>query len=57
MGHNPVAKNNKNRGGPFKTKDRDAKAYVNRKIKKELEELDDRWVDEEINDYQRNKSE
>ncbi|MGI0010141.1 MAG: hypothetical protein ACREAE_01930 [Nitrosopumilaceae archaeon] len=50
---NPVARNNKHKGGPFKKKDKDAKAYVNQKIKKELDKLDDKWIDEEINEHGR----
>jgi len=48
---NPVAKNNKHRGGAFKPVDRDAKHYVNKKIRKELDELDEKWIEEEIDNY------
>ena len=50
MAFNPVAKNNKNKGGAFKTKDREGKSYISQKIKKELEEIDEKWIEEEIND-------
>lgn len=47
---NPVAKNNKHRGGPFKKKDKEGKSYVTQKVKKELEETDEEWIEEEINE-------
>jgi len=45
---NPVAKNNKHRGGPFNRKDKEGKSYVNQKIKKELDELDEEWIEDEL---------
>lgn len=49
---NPVAKNNKHRGGPFTHKDKEGRSYAKKKINKELEELDEKWIKEEIKDYE-----
>jgi hypothetical protein len=48
---NPVAKNNKGKGGPFKDKNKDGRSYRNQKIKKELEELDRKYIETEVDEY------
>ena len=50
--NNPVAKNNKRRGGPFKDKDKDGRSYRNEKIKKEIDQLDKKYIETEIDEYQ-----
>ena len=53
---NPVAKNNRGKGGPFKHKDKDGKSYVSQKIKKELDELDQEWIEDELIDYEHHEA-
>lgn len=53
---NPVAKNNKNKGGPFNIKDKEGKSYIKHKIQKELEELDEKWIEEEIKEFEEDRS-
>ncbi len=48
---NPVARNNKHRGGPFNIKDKEGRSYRSQKIKKEVDELDEKYIKEEIDDY------
>ena len=57
MAYNPVAKNNKHKGGPFKNKDKEGKSYISQKIKKELDELDEEWIEDELIDYEHNETE
>lgn len=52
---NPVAKNNRHRGGPFKKKDKESRSYRNQKIEKELAQLDRKWIETEAEEYERNK--
>lgn len=52
MKGNPVAKNMRRGGGPFKTKDKEGKSYRTLKIKKELEEIDKKYIEEELKEFE-----
>lgn len=52
MTRNPVAKNNRHRGGPFKNKDKEGRSYRQQKIQKEVDLLDKRYIEEELKEFE-----
>jgi hypothetical protein len=48
---NPVAKNMRGKSGPFKDKDTDGRAYKKKKIRKEVDEFDEKYIKEEVDEY------
>lgn len=49
---NPTFKFKGRKGGPMRTKEeKEAKAYKSKKLKKEIEEADERWIEEELKEY------
>lgn len=48
---NPVAKNMRGKGGPFKDRKTDGRSFKKQKIKKELDQTDEEWINDELTDY------
>lgn len=44
------------KGGPHKSKDKEGRGYVTEKIRKELEELDEKYIEEELEEYEKKKN-
>ena len=49
MTRNPVFKYMRGKNGPHKTQEeKEAKSYKSKKLKKEIEEADERWIQDEL---------
>lgn len=53
---NPVFKHMRHKGGgPHNSKDKEARGYVTEKIKKELDEIDKLWIEDELIEHNNSK--